>query len=60
MWLFNQTPDAEPSVLQNNFLHSLLAVYEAAEIVEQLCRVGLPLCVEVVSEHHVIAWSDVG
>jgi len=49
----------EPPVLQNDFLHSLLAAYEAAEIAEQLLRGNLPLCVEVVSDRHVIAWGNV-
>lgn len=48
----------EPAVLQNDFLHSLLAAYEEAEIVEQLRSAGLPLCVEVVSDRHIIAWGD--
>jgi len=49
----------EPPVLQNDFLHSLLAAYEAEEISEQLLRIDLPLCVEVVSDRHVIAWGNV-
>ncbi len=50
----------EPAVLQNDFLHSLLAAYEEAEIVEQLRSAGLPLCVEVVSDRHIIAWGGIG
>ena len=49
----------EPSVLQYDFFHSLLAAYEEAEITEQLRKAGLPLRVEVVSDRHVIAWGDV-
>jgi trans-aconitate methyltransferase len=49
----------EPPVLQYDFFHSLLAAYEAGEINEQLRKAGLSLCVEVVSDRHVIAWGDV-
>lgn len=49
----------EPAVLQHDFLHSLLAAYEVAEITGQLRDAELPLCVEVVSDRHVIAWGDV-
>jgi len=49
----------EPPVLQKDFLHSLLAAYEEEEITEQLRRVDLQLCVEVVSDRHVIAWGNV-
>jgi trans-aconitate methyltransferase len=49
----------EPTVLQNDFLHSLLAAYEEAEIVEQLQSAGLPLSVEVISDRHVIVWGCV-
>ena len=41
-------------------LHSLLAAYDEAEITEQLCRAELSLCVEVVSDRHVVVWGDVG
>ncbi len=50
----------EPAVLQEDFLNSLLAAYEEAEITGQCREAGLPLCVEVVSDRHVIAWGDVG
>jgi trans-aconitate methyltransferase len=49
----------EPAVLRHDFLYSLLAAYEAAEISEQIHRAGLALHVEVVSDRHVIAWGDV-
>lgn len=49
----------EPPVLQNDFFHSLLAAYEEAEITAQLCRAGLSLHVEAVSDRHVITWGDV-
>jgi trans-aconitate methyltransferase len=49
----------EPTVLQHDFLYSLLAAYEAAEISEQIHHAGLALHVEVVSDRHVIAWGNV-
>jgi len=49
----------EPTVLQHDFLYSLLAAYEAAEISEQIHQAGLALHVEVVSDRHVIVWGDV-
>jgi len=49
----------EPAVLQNDFFYSLLAAYEVGEIKEQLRQAGLPLCVEKVSDRHIIAWGDV-
>jgi len=49
----------EPTVLQNDFLYSLLAAYEVNELTDQLHRADLPLCVEVVSDRHVIAWGNV-
>ena len=49
----------EPIVLRNDFLYSLLAAYEMDEIKDQLHQASLPLCVEVVSDRHVIAWGEV-
>lgn len=49
----------EPDVLRKDFLYSLLAAYEQAEIVEQLRDAGLSLDVDVVSDRHLIAWGDV-
>jgi SAM-dependent methyltransferase len=57
--LVNQYAGDEPDVLQNDFLHSFFAAYEAAEIVEQLQRADLPLSVEVVSDRHVVVWGHV-
>jgi hypothetical protein len=57
--LVNQYAGDEPTVLQNDFLHSLLAAYEEAEIVEQLHSASLPLSVEVISDRHVIVWGCV-
>ena len=49
----------EPPVLQKDFLRSLCAAYEEAEIVMQLQEAELPLTVEVVSDRHVIVWGHV-
>ena len=49
----------EPAVLQEDFLNSLLAAYEETEITGQCREAGLSLCVEVISDRHVIAWGDV-
>ena len=57
--IVNQYAGDEPDVLQHDFLHSLFAAYEKAEIVEQLQRANLPLNVEVVSDRHVVVWGDV-
>ena len=58
--LVAQYAAGEPTVLKNDFLHSLLAAYEVEEIDEQIHRAGLALHVEAVSDRHVIAWGDVG
>jgi len=55
----NQYAGDEPDVLQHDFLHSLFAAYEEAEIVAQLQTADLPLSVEVVSDRHVVAWGHV-
>jgi len=49
----------EPVVLQHDFLHSLLAAYEADEIIGQIRHAGLLLHTETVSDRHVIAWGNV-
>lgn len=57
--LVEQYAADEPSILRNDFYHSLLAAYRPEEIREQLQVAGLDHCLrtEVVSDRHLLIWG---
>ena len=57
--LVEQYAAEEPSILRNDFYHSLLAAYRPEEIRKQLQVAGIDHClrIEVVSDRHVLIWG---
>ncbi len=51
--LVDKYANNEPSILQHDFYHSLLAAFTVTEIKEQLTQAQLPFTAEVISDRHI-------